>query len=375
MNHEAQRMLGTWKAVPTKDVEVGSQGIPILESGRNLAEESSKTRRLPDSLTVVTFYTEGPPQDDCLPLTHVVEELRKLLKLHGGEVQLLSYTPRSLVEDDFYRKHCCPSRSESGMEPYMELLPHAHKLGYYAWKPLVICKALSQVEPGAILLFMDANLQKYQDYREGLQDLRKTCRKLLERTDFFVPLEDPMWKRIQNHCKALTLELMDANTFKVAFAPCICVNRILMRRTALVERLMQDWLHWCGQSDVICPIPNPKPHPLCLFHTPEQAILAILVRKLVLQKQLPAGWPFYSYAPGTRIFHLDFLEDWPMPFLMRCCRRFTAMFFFLQHALFAFRYPKEHHFWRQFQRATPSYLLKFAWRGFLMSLIPLPEHC
>jgi hypothetical protein len=42
-------------------------------------------------------------------------------------------------------------------------------------------------------------------------------------------------------------------------------------------------------------------------------------------------------APGTRIFHLDFLEDWPMPFLMRCCRRFTAMFFFLQHALFAFR--------------------------------------
>eukprot|EP00435_Cladocopium_sp_Y103_P018192 s1290_g4.t1 len=264
----------------TTDVEVGSQGIPVLESGRNLAEESSKTRRLRDSLTVVTFYTEGPPQDDCLPLTHVVEELRKLLKPQGGEVQLLSYTPRSLAEDDFYRKHCCPYRSESGiagMEPYMELLPHAHKLGYYAWKPLVICKALSQVEPGSMLLFVDANLQKYQDYREGLQDLRKTCRKLLERTDFFVPLEDPMWKRIQNHCKALTLELMDANTFTVAFAPCICVNRILMRRTALVERLMQDWLHWCGQSDVICPIPNPKPHPLCLFHTPEQAILAILV--------------------------------------------------------------------------------------------------
>lgn len=47
--------------------------------------------------------------------------------MRGGEVQLLSYTPRSLVEDDFYRKHCCPSRSESGMEPYMELLPHAHK--------------------------------------------------------------------------------------------------------------------------------------------------------------------------------------------------------------------------------------------------------
>ena len=144
------------------------------------------------------------------------------------------------------------------------------RLGYYAWKPLVICKALSQIEPGAMLLFMDANLKKYQesfmsattwffqyvmmwswpsallllpfitmtqivddhshhswnegssttikkrflvtifkrlyrswfawpqqDYREGLKDLRKTCCKLLERTDFFVPLEDAMWKRIQ----------------------------------------------------------------------------------------------------------------------------------------------------------------------------------
>ena len=53
--------------------------------------------------------------------------------------------------------------------------------------------------------------------------------------------------------------------------------------------------------------------------------------------QALARWSLVMQAPGTRIFHLDFLEDWPMPFLMRCCRRFTAMFFFLQHALFAFR--------------------------------------
>ena len=167
--------------------------------------------------------------------------------------------------------------------------------------------------------------------------------------------------------------------------------------------------------------------------------------------QALARWSLVMQAPGTRIFHLDFLEDWPMPFLMRCCRRFTAMFFlppacvvclqslglifflagnWLEQAGFAgftcfyhpylrmscnislyskqfwewcflgggilgmtpclatqwklascvstlrsSGYPKEHHFWRQFQRATPSYLLKFAWRGFLMSLIPLPEHC
>ncbi|CAJ1393032.1 unnamed protein product [Effrenium voratum] len=52
-------------------------------------------------------------------------------------------------------------REQAGeAEPYMELLPHAHKLGYYAWKPLVISKALSQLQTGEILLFMDANIQK-----------------------------------------------------------------------------------------------------------------------------------------------------------------------------------------------------------------------
>lgn len=179
-----------------------------------------------------------------------------------------------------------------------------------------------------------------QDYREGLQDLRKTCRKLLERTDFFVPLEDPMWKRIQtlvrsrqvyigwkdwrfllrfplsprikgipcfflrntstshdvllfldlplsvlasagsepvglkhaagvwlprsilfkeslplwigsrihtllrNHCKALTLELMDANTFTVAFAPCA-------RAAKSWYFLSASYFHWeaCFQSE------------------------------------------------------------------------------------------------------------------------------
>ena len=44
----------------------------------------------------------------------------------------------------------------------MELLPHACKLCYYAWKPLVIAKALAHIEKGSMLLFMDANLQKYK---------------------------------------------------------------------------------------------------------------------------------------------------------------------------------------------------------------------
>ncbi|CAJ1452712.1 unnamed protein product [Effrenium voratum] len=119
--------------------------------------EASPMPEQPRPVTVVTFYTEGPPWDNCLPLTHVVEELREILA--RSDVRLLAYTPRSLQEDDFYQRHCM--REQAGeAEPYMELLPHAHKLGYYAWKPLVISKALSQLQTGEILLFMDANIQK-----------------------------------------------------------------------------------------------------------------------------------------------------------------------------------------------------------------------
>ncbi|CAJ1393031.1 unnamed protein product [Effrenium voratum] len=182
-----------------------------------------------------------------------------------------------------------------------------------------------------------------------------------------------MWKRIQNHCKALTLELMDAKGYDIAYAPCICVNRILMRKTPMVEELMRDWLHWCGKAEVIGPLPNPTPHPLALFHTPEQAILAILVRKLVLAGQLPRGWPFYSYKPESRKLRLAELEQWPMGFLMRCRRRAAAVVFFLQHAVMAFVYPSSHSFWKLFPRADARYLLRFALRGFLMCLMPLPR--
>ena len=59
-----------------------------------------------------------------------------------------------------------------------------------------------------------------EDYREGLADLSHTCRRLLERSDFLVPLEDPIWKRIRNHCKAQTLRIMEADTPTIALAPC-----------------------------------------------------------------------------------------------------------------------------------------------------------
>lgn len=59
-----------------------------------------------------------------------------------------------------------------------------------------------------------------EDYREGLPDLLHTCRRLLERTDFFVPLEDAIWKRIRNHCKAHTLRIMEADAYTIALAPC-----------------------------------------------------------------------------------------------------------------------------------------------------------
>ena len=42
-------------------------------------------------------------------------------------------------------------------------------------------------------------------------------------------------------------------------------------------------------------------------------------------------------GPGNRIFHLDFMEEWPLTFFTRCRRRISAAFFFLKHAILAFR--------------------------------------
>lgn len=200
--------------------------------------------------------------------------------------------------------------------------------------------------------------------------------------DIFVPLEDPTWKRIRNHSNSHTLDLMQASAFNVAYAPCICVNRILLRRSAQTESIIQDWLHWCSQEDVIRPLPDAHAHPLSLFHTPEQSILAILLRKREVSGDLPLGWPFLSYAPGFgRVFRLDSLEAWPQPFWRNVFRRLRFMLDFILHfdpigplqGCSPFGDIASHSFWSQFPRVSRMYLLKLACRGFFMCFVPFPR--
>lgn len=329
----------------------------------------------PPSLTVVTFFTEGFPHDGGMALGDTVAELR--LALEGAGVPLVAFTPRLLSDDAYYRRHCTSRSQEHGEEPGMELLPNARSLGYYAWKPLVICRALARVPEGGMLLFMDANVRKYPQYLEGLRELPETCSAVLERcgADLFIPLEDAIWKRIRNHCKNYTLELMDANRFEVAYAPCICVNRILMRRTRQASAIMHDWLHWCSQDDVISPLPNPNPHPLTLFHTPEQAILAILLRKRALLGEFPPGWPFFSYSEGSRVFQLDSLEVWPLSSGRLFLRRVFYMKHFLTTRIKEALCAETDPFWKQFPRATTYYVLRLAITGFMMCFVPIPRGC
>lgn len=129
------------------------------------------------SVTVVTFFTEGYPHDEGTDLTDVVVELRRLLDAHS--IPLVAFTPRLLNTDTYFQRHCLPILVERD-EPGMELLPNACKLGYYAWKPLVICKALEQIPQGSNLLFMDAYIRKYPQYKEGIDVLKQTCNALLD---------------------------------------------------------------------------------------------------------------------------------------------------------------------------------------------------
>ena len=101
-------------------------------------------------------------------------------------------------------------------------------------------------------------------------------------------------KRIRNHCKALTLDLMEANTFDIAYAPCICVNRILLRKSALTDNHGRMVAMVCEQD-------GDKPHSKSIYPS---ALLVSHTRTGNPRRSFAKACPCWRFAPRMAILLL-----------------------------------------------------------------------
>jgi hypothetical protein len=236
----------------------------------------------------VSFYSEGPPYDKGLPLSTQKDAALQALQGHCAST---FYTPRRLRDLGYdyavkeYADRGCVTEN-----------PGCERLGFFAWKPLILWLELQAANDGDIVAFHDLNLGKYPVYKENLETLPFFAKQCLAMCgfDFFVPREG-LHKRLYHHAKRTVIEEVGGvGPFYTNFPQCI-VNMIFVRKSKVSMELVEDWMEACKVERWITGWTDPalQPHPGFMWHCPEQAILGALLAKWVAARRwtIPLAYP------------------------------------------------------------------------------------
>jgi hypothetical protein len=237
--------------------------------------------------TFVSFYSEGAPHDKGYALEKSIEPIQALLK---GQCATEFYTPRRLRDLGY----------DYAVQEFAELgcargNPNCEKLGFFAWKPLILWLELQKGKEGDVVMFHDFNIEKYPIYKGNLESLTFYAKRCLDECgfDFFVPRES-LTKRVFHHAKGLTVrELGGCDPYYFNFPQAI-VNMIFIRKTPRSMELIEEWMRACKELRWLTGTPtDERPHPGFIWHCPEQAILCVLLARWVAERKhaIPLEYP------------------------------------------------------------------------------------
>jgi hypothetical protein len=242
----------------------------------------------PSQVRFVSFHSEGAPHDAGLPLSSQKDEAMKALQ---GHCTATFYTPRRLRELGY--EYAVKEYAERGC---VTENPGCERLGFFAWKPLILWLELQAAKEGDIVVFHDLNLSKYPVYESNMETLPFFAKQCLAMCgfDFFVPREG-VHKRLYHHAKRIVVEEVGGlGPFYTNFPQCI-VNMIFVRKSKVSMELVEAWMEACKVERWITGWVDPalQSHPGFMWHCPEQAILGALLAKWVATRRcnIPLAYP------------------------------------------------------------------------------------
>lgn len=137
---------------------------------------------------LVVFYTEGAPNDAGLPLATPAQAL--ITRATGRFSSLHAVTPRSLIDanhtwSEDFQDYTEQIRNHTGYSPELRVNNSWAKMGLLRWKPRLIMDFLSStdVSEGDIVLYHDADTEKYPDYLFGVERWAKWLRRRMRGLD------------------------------------------------------------------------------------------------------------------------------------------------------------------------------------------------
>ncbi len=241
----------------------------------------------------LTFYTEGPEIDGCFDLSESANQIKNQLSKYFEE--MFFFTKRTLKE--------LPN-SEDFCNEYEEVteFKNSNKLGYFDFKPFLIDYILSIIPENSILLYHDSNFDKYPSYwRTDWENIESVCNTILNDngSDFWVKYELGGCY-VKNFVKTYTIDYFfpvespENNIVKNSHL--LNASQIILKNTQTTKDLINEWLEYSKNKDLLKPTPNPNPHPEAKMNgCVDQDILNCLIYRRILQKKINKNFPIYGF--------------------------------------------------------------------------------
>lgn len=254
---------------------------------------------------LITFYTEGEPYDKGYNLKNISDilEVRSVQFLDSYK----SYSFRSIRNNS---ESSCFSQ-EFPMPPNhpKNCNINYNNVCFGAWKPYIIYKRLQEVEYGDIVMYHDINSNKYKMYFDGLEDFKMFCNTILSLvdTDIFLPFENPNLK-VKSFIKDYTIKKIVGNPNQYYDQLLLLACMIIVRKTDFTMSIIKECVELCKDISLLSPIPNPNPHKEFKWHTFEQGIFNMVLRKKQIEGLIPKNWSRFWFP--NRIFRLDNIKSY-----------------------------------------------------------------
>lgn len=244
----------------------------------------------PHTINLVTFYSEGPPNDNGLNLS-INKEFILQQKHHFDHIAI--YTPtilRQLGLNNYVKEY-----QHTGLVTKNEGMS---KIGFCAWKPKILLLELEKMSHGDILIYRDMNIQKYP-ILGNYNNIRNLALQILHivQFDFFVPRENEKLQLKQFAKTNIIRELGEDHPFTYDFPNLIC-NLLIVRKSNVSMQLLKEWENACLQDTFINGEQYGKLHPRFMWSCPEQSILGIIIANWVRKEThgIPKHYPLIGFT-------------------------------------------------------------------------------
>jgi len=251
--------------------------------------------------TLVIFYSEGQPNDAALDLSANYQMVRDAAEDEVDAIE--AYTPSRLKAEgygDFVKEY--------DNEGLVRNNPGMSKIGFCAWRPLILLLQLNKVNDGDVVAYRDCNISKYPKLAD-YDDFAKITRNLLGLCgfDIFVPHHH---SAIQNSALTKTnvlRELGEDHPFSYS-APALTANLIVLRKSPVSIQFLNEWLEACQNEEWINGEQYGDLTSDFSHSTSEQALMNVILANWIRNRthNIPYLFP-RVYLQGSRDIHRIYL--------------------------------------------------------------------